>query len=402
MIRIRDSLAGDLVKFHCVQSKSDLREVQNFILRNSSLGIDTESTGLNCYRRDWRLRTVQIGNSMDSYVIPQQWTKFIEWIMREPVNWIGHNGTHDIRCIDVHLGYDTGVVCAGETYIPSHHADSRNKMEGGMGHGLKDISMAVIDPQADKWERALKAEFKQIMVPVPGEYYKSGVNKGKPKVRKAKLAEGWSLINPFHPAYLAYAAADPLLTYRVWAYYQSVVREFYDLYKFDHAVDQACDKLQRRAMKLDVSYTERLSDRYTRRAEVLQEVAFTYGCDNIQSTAQIAATLRAMKVELTELTPTGKDKVDSRILRALAADPDVTVSVHRFVNAVLVAKQLLKRRESYTDSMLRERDSQDRVHPSINALAARTARMSISAPPLQQLPTKDRENEVMWDEEEEI
>jgi DNA polymerase I len=54
---------------------------------------------------------------------------------------------------------------------------------------------------------------------------------------------------------------------------------------------------------------------------------------------------------------------------------------------------LLKRKASYTESMLEEADSDGRIHPSFNTLGARTARMSVSNPPLQQLPTKDREED---------
>ncbi|HEY6020269.1 MAG TPA: hypothetical protein VIY48_10305, partial [Candidatus Paceibacterota bacterium] len=144
--------------------------------------------------------------------------------MEQDVNWIGHNGPHDIRCIDEHLGYETGVVCKGETYIPSHHADSRNRKEGGIGHELKELAVSVVDRDAGRWEVELKKVFKTIEIPIPGEVYKSGPRKGTPKSRKAKLAEGWGLIDPSHPAYIAYAAADPILTYRVWRHYQPTVR----------------------------------------------------------------------------------------------------------------------------------------------------------------------------------
>jgi DNA polymerase-1 len=69
-------------------------------------------------------------------------------------------------------------------------------------------------------------------------------------------------------------------------------------------------------------------------------------------------------------------------------------AVSDFIHTVLGAKQVLKRRENYTEAFLREMDSFGRVHPSINTLAARTTRMSVSNPPLQQLPTKDREEEA--------
>ena len=198
------------------------------------------------------------------------------------------------------------------------------------------------------------------------------------------------MIDPSHPAYIAYAAADPILTYHVWEKLQSVVKEFIELYRFDHKVQVACDRLQRRAMKLDVSYTERLSDAYTTKSQELKTIAEDYGCRNIHSGQQVAETLIQLGVRLTERTPTGKWKTDDAILRNLLDTSD-DPRVVNFVTSVLVAKQLIKRRESYTDSMLEEMDSEGRVHPSINSIAARTTRMSVSRPPLQQLPTKDRE-----------
>lgn len=410
MLRIRDTLRGNRITFNYVQRKSDLHEVAEWMRAHTALGIDTESTGLNCYHPDWQLRTTQIGDAHASYVIPARYKQFVAWLMARDIDWIGHNGPHDIRCIDIYLGYETGVVCKGETFLPAHHLDSRNRQEGGTGHGLKELAIAHVDRSAGKWEVALKKAFKEITIPIPGQVYKSGPRKGQQKVRKAKLSEGWALINPEHPAYIAYAAADPVLTYHVWRYLQPVVREYHDLYAFDHQVQMACDRLQRRALPLDVPYTERLSNAYTRKADAMQLRAAEYGCANIHSGPQIAKTLASLGIHLTERTEKGQLKTDGRVLRELLATarskrdpergidaPGMWLHVEDFIQCVLAAKQVLKRRESYTDAMLREMDSAGRVHPSINTLAARTARMSVSSPPLQQLPTKDRESELLDD-----
>lgn len=391
MIRLHDRLAGQPIRFHCVETTRDLREVAEFIRTSRVLAIDTESTGINCYQPSWLLRTVQYGDDVDSYVVSERFRKFIAWSMHQRVKWLGHNGPHDIRCIDQHLGYRTGVVCAGETYIPSHHADSRNQQEGGIGHGLKELAIHTVDPTAGKWEIELKRVFKTIMVPMPGQLYKSGPRKGTPKFRKARLGEGWGLIDPMDPAYIAYAAADPILTYHVWRKYQGTVREFHDLYEFDHRIQMVCDELQRRAIRLDVSYTEVLSEAFTRKANRYIRKANEYGCRNIHSGQQVADTLLALGAHLRERTPTGRYKTDDGILRDLAKASDG--EAREFIRCVLIAKQLLKRRENYTDAMLREMDSDGRIHPSINSLGARTTRMSVSKPPLQQLPTKDRDDE---------
>lgn len=392
MLRINDNIAGDRIRFHYLRSRADIAELRAFVTRHAVLAIDTESTGLNCYAPGWQLRTVQVGNAHDSYVIPARFRKLIVWLMMQPIKWIGHNGPHDIRCIDQFLGYSSGVVCMGETHIPSHHHDSRNPQEGGVGHGLKELAIAHVDQQAGKWEKELNRVFKTIEVPIPGEVYKSGPRKGMPKVRKARLDEGWSLINPRHPAYIAYAAADPILTWRVWQYFQPTVRRHLDLYHFDLAVANACDALQRKGILLDVPYTQRLSDRYTSQSEKAKRVAEAYGCRNVHSGKQLADTLLSLGVPLSVRTPKGSFKTDDKVLRGImeaSADP----AVREFIHSVLLAKQLIKRRESYTDAMLRERDSADRVHASINPLGARTARMSVSRPPFQQLPTKNREGD---------
>lgn len=369
--------------------------MRDFAFRSKALGMDTESTGVNCYRPGWQLRTFQIGNATTAYVVAAKFRTQIDWIIRLPnIKWIGHNGPHDIRSIDTWLGEPTGVSCAGETYIPAHHFDSRKQDDGGVGHGLKEQSIRYVARDAGKWEQALKRAFKEIQIPLPGEVYKSGPRKGTQKYRKAHMSEGWSLIDPEHPAYIAYAAADPILAYRLWAHYQSVVRQQYELYQFDKRVQEACDRLQRRAIRLDVEYTRRLSAAYKRKADGYIEQAASLGCGNINSGKQVADALIMLGARLTERTPTGQYVTSDRVLRELVSIYGGEYSpVKDLVHAILGAKQMLKRRSAYCESMLAEADEAGRVHPSINALAARTTRMSVSEPPLQQLPTKDRESD---------
>ena len=396
MLRIRDTLGGEPISFHYVEKGQDLTEVDNFIQKHSALGMDTESTHVNCYRPGWQLRSFQVGNANRAYVIPARYRKAIaRFIRTSGIKWIGHNGTHDIRSIDAWLGFDTQVICAGETYFPAHYADSRKQDDGGIGHGLKEQAVRHIARDAGKWEVELKKAFKEIRVPKPGEFYKSGKRKGEPKDRQAHISEGWRLIDPKHPAYIAYSAADPLLNYRLWKYYQPVIRANYELYQFDHRVQLATDKLQRRAIRCDVRYTTRLSAAYQRKAESFKTLAAEFDCANINSGAQLADVLLSLGAQLTQRTPSGQWKMDDKVLRDLAGIyGDEYSPIKEFIHAVLGAKQVLKRRENYTEAFLRELDANGRVHPSINALAARTTRMSISDPALQQLPTKDREEEA--------
>lgn len=395
MIRIDDYLGGEPVVFYCAQSTKDCHKIERRFWQYNVWGMDTESTGINPYAVGWQLRTFQFGRSNVAYVVPARYKETIERIItRDEVQWIGHNGPHDIRSIDVHLGYETGVVCAGETYIPAHYRDSRKWQDGGTGHALKELAPRDVAWDAGKWEKALNVAFKEITIPIEGEVYKSGPRKGQQKVRKALLSEGWSLIDPEHPAYVAYAASDPVLTYRLWYVLRNYVETSPELYRFDKRVQQACDRLQRRAIRLDTRYTTRLHAEYTAHAQAMAQVAANHGVSSIHSGAQIADALIRMGFALYETTPTGQWTMNDRIMRACMNDPGAPPEARELLHAVLLAKQLLKRRESYTEAFLREVDADGRVHPAINALGARTTRMSVSSPPLQQLPTKDREGDV--------
>lgn len=390
---IRDTIAGESIRFYYVTQQADLLSVARFVRTRIGklLAIDTESTSYKCYLPDWKLRTVQVGTGRVSYVIPARYRKFISWLMQQQVKWVGHNLPHDFRSIDQHLGYATGAEVHGDTFIPAHHMDSRNQQDGGTGHGLKELACAHVDPDAGKWEKALKIEFKKLRVAIPGEYYKSGPNKGLQKTRAARLAEGWSLIDPKNPVYIAYAASDPIITYRLWLLLRVQVSLNPELYAIDCQTQLDCDTLHRRGMLVDVSYTLKLQQAYRRVEQRMMVLINQYGCDNPNSTAQLANVLEEYDFKLTERTPTGKAKVDSKILRAAVASNDPALK--EFAGAVLLLKQVSKRRTAYVDGILGSLDSDQRLHPSIKPLAARTARMSVSDPALQQLPTKDNEGD---------
>ena len=380
--------------------------MKEFIEDNNLLGFDTEATGINCYRRGWRLRTAQYGNAIDSFVVPAKYRKFIRWSMLRAasgkVRLIAHNGPHDIRSVDHHLGEETGALCKSETYIPAHYKDPRSREDGGIGHGLKDFASAHVDPGAGRWEVALKKAFSDIQIPIKGEVYKSGPRRGTQKYRKAKVSEGYSLIPLDHPAYIAYAGADTILAYRSRQVLAPLVRQFADQYRFDFRVQQVCDQLQRRGILLDVAYTEDLSEQYEREAARREKHAlWKFGCDNVQSGQQIAEVLLNFDVRL-QKTDKGNWITKAETLRRIRKTTEDR-NVKEFITTVLTAKQLRKRKTTYADAMLEERDEDDRIHTSINSLIARTTRMSASGPPLQQLPTKDREDEMDedWEWEEE-
>jgi DNA polymerase-1 len=141
--------------------------------------------------------------------------------------------------------------------------------------------------------------------------------------------------------------------------------------------------MERTGFLLDVEYTQQLSDKlhddeieYTNRAGKL-------GCENVNSTEQVADVLESRGVKITQKTPTGKRKVDKVLLDRLADAGD------EFAHAVTEAKKARKWRTTWVDGFLSQADSQGRCHAAINPLRARTARMSITGIPAQTLPAGD-------------
>lgn len=389
MLRIEDTLNGEPISFNYCQNAQDAREALDFVQASQWLSLDTEATHFNPYLPGWQLRTFQFGDGSKAYILPARAHRSILKVLRACPRWVGHNGPHDIRCLDVHLGQSTGIVCAGETYIPAHHRDSRKQDEGGWGHGLKELATRYVSREAGKWERALFDVFNTLKVPIEGEVYKSGPRKGTQKYRKARRAECWGLIDPEHPAYLTYAGSDPILTSRLWLYLAPGINA--ELYHFDHRVQQACDVLYQRGIALDVAYTTRLRDSLFRRAQQYMRRAAELGCTDIFSGPKVAHALLDAGARLTAKTDTGKWKTTNRVLEGQILRGNDHVQA--LCRAILMAKRCDKRAKAYADAMLRTCDINGRVHPSINSLGARTSRMSVTDPALQQLPTKDAEHD---------
>lgn len=383
MIRIKDTIQTERITFNFVENKRDFAEALEFAENLKVAAFDTESTGINCYKPGWALRAFQFSDRNTSYMLPAL-RRPIETIVSLPIRWIAFNGAHDVRCLDEFFGFLSGMKVTIETYIKSHHFEPRKFEDGGVNYGLKERCIEFVDPSSGKWEHALKQSFKQIYVPMPGEVYKSGPRKGKPKVRKALLSEGWALQDLRHPAYIAYSAADPILTYRLSEVVSLGVQDR-KLYKRDKRIDAICDTLHRRGMRIDVEYTKKYQAELLERANHYEGLARRYGCKNINSSDQVSWTLQHLGADLSRRTKSGKFKADNDVLENAITNGNP--KVRKFAQCVLNSRRLTKRAKVYAEGMLRELDANGRVHPSINSLAARTGRMSAGI--FQQLPTKE-------------
>lgn len=374
------TLAGAACQINVPETSADLAGFDAFLARGDKvLGLDTETTHLDIYAPSHACRLVQIGNRDEAWVLrPDRFAPAIREALAQPRHFTAHNAPFDLLTLDRHglapledLGPRTF-----DTRVFAHLLDPRPEHEGGAGLALKPLSTLYVDPAAEDGSKALRDVFRR-------EY-------------KATLAEGWARIDVDHPVYTLYAGLDPILAVRLFDELGPMVKAagLADLATFEHHLALILARMQRRGVLVDVDYTEGLISELHDEAAAQAARAATYGVANVNSTSQVAEALSAMGETLTERTPSGSPKVDKGVLLPLA---DLGMGWERIgarepnplADAVLRSKRAAKWSTAYGQAFLDLRDPADRLHPSLGALQARTARMSISRPPLQQLPSGD-------------
>lgn len=376
---LHHTIAGDECVIRYPERRSDLYGFEEFLAQGDKvLGFDTETTNLDVYTAGHGLRLAQFGNAREAWVLRfDLFRDAIRRALRQPRAFVVHNAAFDLQVVNRHLGVTIEELAdrVFDTRILAHLLDPRDESEGGAGLKLKPLSAIYVDPNAPDTAEGLTKVF-----------HAHGFTKDT----------GWAGIPIDEETYVRYAGLDTILVSRLFREIGPLVRDvgLDHLSKFEHHLQALLSILQRRGMLLDVAYVERLKGELLRDAETFRKVAARYGVANVNSTAQVSEALLAMGEVLEETTKTGAWKVDKEVLMPLAdLDRDWERIESRDANpladSVLRAKRAEKWAKSYAQAFLDLRDAEDRLHPFIGGLQARTARMSVSRPPLQQLPSAD-------------
>lgn len=359
------------VVINVVETVDDLQEFRDFIKTNiNGLAVDSETTGLDIYSDEFRLRVVQFGTIDEAWVVPVERG---EWLaknaasaLRALKNLVFHNASYDLQVFQRCLGVPMDVLWpkVHDTKILAHLVDPRGREEGGTGHSLEDLTRRYIDAE-------VADNVKTLMVDLARAH----------KTTKDKI---WRLVEFDDPHYQLYAGMDTILASRLFRTLRPLVPSVsVKLIESERRLAQVCARLEQQGFLLDVPYTKLLSHQL-----IDTELAFAWkasqlGCENVFSTEQVADVLESRGVRIPERTPSGRRKVDKKLLEKLIADGD------EFAEAVFEVKRARKWRTTWVDGFLSRADSEGRCHASINPLRARTARMSITGIPAQTLPAGD-------------
>lgn len=354
-----------------VESEEDLAGFRDFIRGNLSiLGLDSETTGLDIYADGFRCRLVQFGTPTESWVVPvERGPRFAEDVRLALLGvqrFVLHNAAYDLQVFERSLGVPMAKMWPKvvDTKILAHLEDPRGREEGGIGTGLEEVTRHYIDPD-------VADNVKTLMVDLA-------------KAHKTTKANVWKKVPFEDPHYQLYSGMDPILAIRLYDKLKDSVYSWAsELAAFEHKLAEVCSYIEQKGFLLDVEYTEKLRERLMFEESRWNEVALKYGCEKVNSTAEVAEILQGMGVKITGRTTTGKLQVDAGLLNKLIAEGN------EFALAVSEAKKAGKWRKTWVENFLKGRDSQNRCHANINPLQARTARMSITGIPAQTLPSGD-------------
>lgn len=366
------------VHIRIVETEDDLDQFRDWIRRHRIAGFDTETTGLNWWDSDrgFRIRLAQFGTGSETWVIPVEKGNAFAHAVREALHrleWlVAHNGTFDLHAVEACMGIPMEQLApkTWDTSLLAHLVDPRSVKEQGPGLKLEELVKFYIDPKAAE-------EVKGSITAIAKRY----------KTTKEKI---WQVVELDDPDFNLYAGMDPAWAYRLFQILYRLVplrsRE-HGLIGWEHRLSHVTAKLERTGYLIDVEYAEKRCAELQAEEEKWSAVAKSFGVDNPNSAQQLAECFLRLGVKLTKRTKPSKNYPNGQ----WAMDDDVLTSLnHPLAEAVIKSRKARKWRKTWFERALNGRDSQDRVHASINSLQARTSRMSISGSiPAQTFPAGD-------------
>ncbi|QFG12227.1 DNA polymerase I [Arthrobacter phage Racecar] len=326
--------------------------------RREVMGLDTETSGLDPYASDARLRLIQIGDHKTGWSIP--WEGWGGAAIECLNAWDGpltlHNASFDAKWLKRHANWEMPWHRTHDTMIMA-----QIERPGGR-NDLKHLSTTFIDPMADAGQKELKDAMK---------------------------AHGWSwgTIPTDYEAYWVYSSLDPVLAAHLWSHFRTDLR-YPEAYDLEMAVRRICTNMEDTGMRVDLEYSKEKFDELTQQVHDSKAWAKENWGISIGSNVQLADFFaNTLKAEFEVFSKTsGKPSVDKVQLGLFEKSEDPMVSaVAKFV---LEVRHKDKMSNSYFKNFL-NMHNESILHPSIKTMGARTGRMSVTDPALQTLPRGD-------------
>jgi DNA polymerase-1 len=349
-----------------------LRAVVHHVWHQPALALDTEASDKRgIYTKGFALRAIQLATPDSAVYIPTE--------RHEPARlralfvgatvWLAHNASFDLAVLDAQgvasLDDMWPVTVDSMLYAQLVQHPLTRAGDGSYPVRLKELTRKLVDPGYGQ-DRELRAA-----------------------MRRGKWT--WATVPDDLPEYVRYAALDPLVTIGVFVRLLAAGRTADDpLYEYEARIAWLMSRLARRGLSVDTARADALVEQFDARRTEIATLFEQYGLDATapDTHANKRAFVTAMQsrgITLSKVTPKtalpaldGNTLLDACLAAERADDP--------LYLAWLDLHQAGKYRSSYIDPFHAAAAGDGRVHPVIRTLGARTGRMSIADPPLQQLP----------------
>jgi DNA polymerase-1 len=194
----------------------------------------------------------------------------------------------------------------------------------------------------------------------------------------AKGKWNWATVPVTLPEYWTYSCMDTILTARLHEYlFPRLTGKLLDIYEMEIAIEHIIMDQEMRGIAVDLPYSIEQRAVYLKAADELEQWCMaTYNHLSMGSTKGVAAQLQRDGIVLTKITDHGAWSVDEDVLKNID---------HPLAKGVLSRRKALKFANAYFGNYV-DMSYEGRLHCSVNTLGAKTGRMSVSRPALQQIP----------------
>lgn len=353
----------DITNLHLVTNTDEAFDCLRWLSGQTTLAIDTETTGLSPERD--RVRLVQVGNQREAWAIPYEINQMLvrDIVGRFEGEWVTHNGPYDFAM----LAKD-GVVLprhrTHNTLLQAHVLYSKGPL------GLKPLYSQHVDERGAMLQDDLKEAF-------------------------ARNKWNWATIPWDYPQYWQYGCVDTCETAQLDAVLRpEVMRTSPRSYELELAVSWVIERMCRKGAKVDRPYVERFTAELDEKEALLRKQIQDEWRVSPGSAREIIERLQADGVQLVKLTPKGD---------AYSTDKDALGAIdHPLAKAVLEYRTISKITSTYLHGYLELSQFDGRIHPSINSVGGRaknpfepggqdgvrTGRSSSNDPNLQNVPKR--------------
>lgn len=346
---------------------------------------DTETTGLNSFLPGFEVRIVQLGTRDEAWILrpdfPRHRAVLKQLLEDGPITY-WHNKVFDLLALEA-AGFDFDKMAerARCTDIMARTIDPRPVMKGGSGHKLEQLMPHYLGTGSKKDTRTA--------------LYEAWARKNKVRIK-----EMWPFIPIDLPEYELYAGQDVFGTARIAEAMDALIEpndRLRRIVRFEEPFSIRIAMMQRIGMPFDEEWSQRAEKAFDEKRDAAEkslvedwkvEVGGQWAATSAASLKTIFGSLGAKLTKRTapsERHPDGQVSLDKEVLKELAQGKGDVATL-----ATLVFES--KRNKHYGDyirSMRSERGADGRIHPNVRPMQAATARMSVSNPPVQQLPRDD-------------